>query len=831
MIILLAIILFIIFLIYSIKPKREEYTLEGLNLFWANKGGIEGVVTKWVVTLKDSSGNVIHTYENNEPKNLKDFTDVTMNIINNKEFNKSIIGNNTLELYWNEVKPDNKLYSNPVVFTKEDFGGILDISKLNEIVPNFDCVGKYIKVKKDKNTEGAERFACGPEDDSDRHYCQFWKHKIETEKTGTGKACSRANNHVIKTQWPTETTANKRIGTSFQNDPNPNTNENVLNDPQHYKNIWDKATPLITEIPHQIPSAAPGGWCNHRNSVHQDVPGCGRICSDSNTVGRKDKGTWGSWNAYPGSVNCPAAKLDQVWKKEGNSRKLAFGKYSEVGPPPPPPPQPTASSKGIRYVWFGYEKSGWPERPLNIAEIEVYSGGVNIVKDFGDGKVQSSSIYANWTSPKNLFDGNKSSMAHTNDSGTNYFKIDLGKEYSAVDKVMVHNRDNCCYERWAGSFVKLLDKDGVEIMRSTDTLPIVANKNDSTNITKAKNYKEGGVRVKTFTFDHPARQAVASGFKWEYFGKEEPDGQSYLPLPSSFNNATPTKTGTGVTNFTNKNTATNGYLPTHGLLKNYAVRWTGYFVPKKTGTHKFWTQSDDMSYLYVRGVKVVDNGGLHGYYGNKKSGTIDLQEGEGYKIIIYFGEKGGGDEMTVWFQGPDMNSDTHDFSGYVFTDNPRATTAIAAPANQDCEGSWVNDPTGRSKSYWNNNYKTMKWVETKKKIGNGKDCKWAFTRKNPHKGATDVSRNWAGYIKNSDDKWTSEIVTDGQKGEVFNHQNEYGFQMKNTNTNYLKYCMRHANVPLDQWGRYSKSMYSNNAWLNTGAYGREKVWFTCDDED
>jgi len=86
----------------------------------------------------------------------------------------------------------------------------------------------------------------------------------------------------------------------------------------------------ITEIPHQIPRAAPGGWCNHGNSVHQDVPGCGRICSDSNTVGRKDKGTWGSWDAYPGSVDCPAAKLDQVWKKEGNSRKLAVGNYSGV---------------------------------------------------------------------------------------------------------------------------------------------------------------------------------------------------------------------------------------------------------------------------------------------------------------------------------------------------------------------------------------------------------------------------------------------------------------------------------------------------------------------
>ena len=135
MILVLAIILFIIFLIYSIRPIRsEEYTLEGLKLSWKNKASIEGVVTKWIVTLKDSSGNVIHTYENNESKNLKDFTDVSMNIVNKKEFESSIIGDNTLELYYNEVKSDNKLYTKTVTFTEEDFGGVeLDMSKLEEV--------------------------------------------------------------------------------------------------------------------------------------------------------------------------------------------------------------------------------------------------------------------------------------------------------------------------------------------------------------------------------------------------------------------------------------------------------------------------------------------------------------------------------------------------------------------------------------------------------------------------------------------------------------------------------------------------------------------------
>ena len=391
MILVLAIILFIIYLIYSIKPRREEYTLEGLELSWKNKASIEGIVTKWIVTLKDSSGNVIHTYENNESKNLKDFTDVSMNIVDKKEFDEKIIGDNKLELYYNEVNSENKLYTKTVTFTEDDFGVSLDTSKLEEI------------------------------------------------------------------------------------------EEPEISPPP----------PPITEIPHQIPSAAPGGWCNHANAVHQDVPGCGRICSDSNTVGRKDKGTWGSWNAYPGSVDCPAAKLDQVWKMEGDSRKLAVGNYSEA-------------------------------------------------------------------------------------------------------------------------------KD------------------------------------------------MTGGFKWYYYQG------SYFSAPSSFNNKTPKKTGTGVTDFSNINKATNGVLTVNGK-NNYAVRWQGRFVPKKDGSHKFWTKSDDMSYLYVNNDKVVDNGGLHGMdrcdncnpkYNPDNYGTVIMEKGREYLIEIFFSEKSGGDNIIVNFEEPNGTKTTN-FSGYM----------------------------------------------------------------------------------------------------------------------------------------------------------------------
>ena len=289
MILLLAIILFIIFLIYSIKPRCEEYTLEGLKLSWTNKANIEGTVTKWIITLKDSSNNVIHTYENSDVGNLKDFTDVNMNIVNNKEFDERIIGDNILELYYNESKESNKLYTKTVTFTQNDFGYIIDTSKLEE-------VGAF----------------------------------------------------TLKSS-------------------------------------------------------------------------------------------------------------DYTYAKS---------------------------------IWFGYENSSWNNRPLNIAEIEVYSGGVNVATKAT--KTESSSQYsANSYKPTNLIDGNMSNFAHTNDSGTNWFKITLDKQY-LIDKVMVYNRHNCCYDRWAESFVKLLNTNGNEIMRSTDTLP--SNKDEATN------YKEGGVRVKTFTF-------------------------------------------------------------------------------------------------------------------------------------------------------------------------------------------------------------------------------------------------------------------------------------------------------------------------------------------
>jgi hypothetical protein len=146
-------------------------------------------------------------------------------------------------------------------------------------------------------------------------------------------------------------------------------------------------------------------------------------------------------------------------------------------------------------------------------------------------------------------------------------------------------------------------------------------------------------------------------FVWQLF-----EDNGYLPFASSFLDLTPTKTGLTKT-IKNKTYGTGGTLLDNNSKENYGVKWTGYFVPKKTGYHIFTTQSDDMSYLYIDGTKVVDNGGLHGMV--YKSGDVNLKKNETYKLEIYFSEKGGGDQIIVNFLDPTSYGWIDTFDGYL----------------------------------------------------------------------------------------------------------------------------------------------------------------------
>ena len=365
MILLLLIILFIIFLLYRFRQRTvEEYIIDSVDLSWRNKTGVEDVVNKWILIVKDKNNNEIHRTENSDSNNRKNETDVKLNVFSNKTFGDNIIGNNTIDIYYNEVSGDKKVNTQLLRFEKDEFTenlGSFEFRDLDmsawENAQNADCEGIYSKVKKNKSTLGVEKFGCGPTNDPNKHWCQFWKHTHTQKQLGTGKACSRGDGHVIKVQWPKKTNTD-RVGLQFVDDPNPNTDSKVADNPQHYKSLFDQQQAIVDAqekenakiakeaadkaaaeafggiIPNQT-KLGEDGWCGHGGVVIHQVDGdvntatgCKRICSDTNQVWTRDTsyGLWDSNEANNIVNECTDAKLDIIWEKDGDGkRKLRSG--------------------------------------------------------------------------------------------------------------------------------------------------------------------------------------------------------------------------------------------------------------------------------------------------------------------------------------------------------------------------------------------------------------------------------------------------------------------------------------------------------------------------
>ena len=84
-------------------------------------------------------------------------------------------------------------------------------------------------------------------------------------------------------------------------------------------------------------------------------------------------------------------------------------------------------------------------------------------------------------------------------------------------------------------------------------------------------------------------------------------------------------------------------------VDNFALVFTNTLNVQTAGLYEFQTNSDDGSKLYVDGVLVVDNDGLHGPV--KKAGAVGLQAGMHRLRIEYF-NGGGGKELEVSWKGP-----------------------------------------------------------------------------------------------------------------------------------------------------------------------------------
>jgi alpha-L-fucosidase len=87
---------------------------------------------------------------------------------------------------------------------------------------------------------------------------------------------------------------------------------------------------------------------------------------------------------------------------------------------------------------------------------------------------------------------------------------------------------------------------------------------------------------------------------------------------------------------------------------HYGFSFEGFIQIPEDGIWEFMTDSDDGSRLYIDGQLVADNDGLHGM--EQKGGAIALSKGF-HKIKVIFFEKGGQDELKVYWKGPGISEE------------------------------------------------------------------------------------------------------------------------------------------------------------------------------
>ena len=139
MIQVVIIILFIIFLVYSIRflNRSETYTINKLYISWENKNYIEESVDKWILVLENSNGDELHKIENIDVSNRKNFEPVNIPFIENKDFDEKIFGDNKVKVYYNQISDINLVLTTNITFSGTDFGAELsNIKYADSNIPN-----------------------------------------------------------------------------------------------------------------------------------------------------------------------------------------------------------------------------------------------------------------------------------------------------------------------------------------------------------------------------------------------------------------------------------------------------------------------------------------------------------------------------------------------------------------------------------------------------------------------------------------------------------------------------------------------------------------------
>ncbi len=123
-----------------------------------------------------------------------------------------------------------------------------------------------------------------------------------------------------------------------------------------------------------------------------------------------------------------------------------------------------------------------------------------------------------------------------------------------------------------------------------------------------------------------------------------------------------------------------------GPTDSFAVRYEGGFWVDTAGEHTFFLGSDDGSALFIDGVQVIDNDGIHGLI--TLNATVDLAAGQ-HQIEVRYFENLGGAAIDLEWAGPGFTRTQMDFTAAQPPAEPPAVDA-------DVSGRYFVDLDGSS---------------------------------------------------------------------------------------------------------------------------------------
>lgn len=119
---------------------------------------------------------------------------------------------------------------------------------------------------------------------------------------------------------------------------------------------------------------------------------------------------------------------------------------------------------------------------------------------------------------------------------------------------------------------------------------------------------------------------------------------------------------------------------------NFGLRFQGVITAPTDGDYTFWINSDDGSQLYLDGVRLIDNDGVHPPV--ERSAKRRLPAGP-HSFLVLFYQNGGGYELDVRWEGPGIERQVIPataFTHFVRPLTPKGHEAFAVDATQAARG-------------------------------------------------------------------------------------------------------------------------------------------------